>query len=716
MDQTFDTNGLADMPIKLPLAPASVSSVGDKMQRKRAARACDQCRRRKSRCDGQMNCSACRTIGLQCSFGHQVKQSRGPAYIALLEKKVKALEEKLRSTSYTSEHDTDGDESSTAQTSPTLSHSDPSSGELRERPSLTSRRSDPSTNTRPDPARRNDTMLSFDDTPVYIKTLTTEPRGKAFGNDILRQISNFCHQVSTSPGLLPCSSMKIVQALDDPQCIDSLGVASTCSPLLPAKQVALRTIEIALNEAFHLWPFIDRAQVERTIYRLYNTNSFGQEMGDKEELALVYAMLALGERFDSSTPAVAEARRMQGMQYFAAARELVPLHTCDRNLAAVQTILCLALFLKTASAPTHVHSYVAAATSAALRLGLHEDVPGFPKDESALRRRVWSAITVLDIYISTQLGVPRNAIIEDDNQNPYPPLSTGSNAELVASDAHLDMLRILSRVTARTYCSKITRKPSGVEACAVDQREIQEASDELEHWAQSCPVLLQAAENMTRAQLYLAYASDYAQLLLYSPFVHYLALPGVDRSSQPYALGLKAVNAALHAVQIAELLHSQLQYNEAYFLTIDVLVFAAMMLLVVEAGSADNALVLEAMRAGRACRELLLVLSLQSMTASQCWEALAVRSSNVAGHSDRPLNHGVSPTMPTSKRRAKAAGTISLPPSRPVMLRQEDSAIDIRQLNHLATDGYPQQYPYCSDMQTLSLDATMNPMGMRMQA
>ncbi|KAM3423195.1 hypothetical protein BST61_g645 [Cercospora zeina] len=652
------------------------------MQRKRAAKACDQCRRRKSRCDGQMNCSSCRAIGLQCSFGHQVKQSRGPAYVAHLEKKVKALQDELSRSPHRAEQMSALTDEPVGTKTPRTSSSKPSPMDSSARPSLSSKSSDPSY-TYSESARSSSVqppggLACFSETPVYLETLTTEPRAKAFGTDLLRQLFNFCNQIASPPNCPQDSSIKLVEALDNAQAIgDSLV---TSSPLRPEKGITMKLVELAFSEAFHLWPFVDRAQIDRTLYRLYNTSVFGQEAGDQDELALVYAVLALGQRFDSTTPAAAEVRRIQGLQYFEAARDLVPLSNCDRDLAAVQTVLCLALYLKAAPAPAKVHSYVAAATSAALRLGLHEEVVGFPKDESALRRRVWSALQAFDVYTSTALGVPCVTTFENQEQDSYPPLSTGSNSELVASDAHLQMLGILARAIHRTYRSNSARKPIGRGTFAVDQNAIKEASEELETWAHGCCVLLQAAVDMTRTQLCLAYAYDYAQLLLYSPFVHYLTMPGIDTASQPYLIGVKAVNAAVHAVQVAELLHHKLQFHEAYFLTIDVLVYAAVVLLVVESGSTDVSLVFEAVRAGRAAMELLLVLSLQSNTASQCWKALAVRSSRIAGNSGKSIDGSrIAPGPPMRERglrRAKAPGPIALPLTRPPTLYKADSGID----------------------------------------
>lgn len=53
------------------------------------------------------------------------------------------------------------------------------------------------------------------------------------------------------------------------------------------------------------------------------------------------------------------------MKHFAAARELVGLTECNRSVIAVQTVLCMALYLKSLSAQRMVHTHVNMAASAA---------------------------------------------------------------------------------------------------------------------------------------------------------------------------------------------------------------------------------------------------------------------------------------------------------------------------------------------------------------
>lgn len=257
-----------------------------------------------------MNCSACRVVGLSCSYGHTVKQARGPSYVAHLEKKVEELEGRIRKGSVASDASTD--EAKSTSQSPRFGSSLRTSPTAMEAPSLPAVGPlAPRQIIFPSDYSFRDPMISSSDS--MINTITSEPRGKPFGIDVLRQLWNFCNQISSPPiSNRPESSIKLAQALDSPTPVDSLPINPSGPPLLPAKAMVLRWIGIAFAECFTLWPFVDRSQVERTAFRLYNTSTFGHDENDRDDLALLYALVALGQRFDMGSNLVGTERRAQG--------------------------------------------------------------------------------------------------------------------------------------------------------------------------------------------------------------------------------------------------------------------------------------------------------------------------------------------------------------------------------------------------------------------
>ncbi|KAK4505531.1 hypothetical protein PRZ48_003494 [Zasmidium cellare] len=659
-------------PIKTDFkGPLTADDLKDtKMIRRRAARACDQCRRRKSRCDGQMFCSACKVVGLSCSYGHTIKQTRGPSYVAHLEKKVDELEERLKTTASPTETGADPaksvsqsptfDSYSTAQCSPVISdwtglpYTAPSSlsEEHRGLVSQFQGLSQPS------------------QTGAYLTTITTEPRG-FFGIDILRQIWNHCSATtsldSTKAG---DSSLKLVQALDAPLAIDTLPVQG--APLLPPKTQLIHWIGVAFQEVLTLFPFVDRASVQMVIYRLYGTNTFGQDANDKDELALLYALLALGQRFDTAKTFSAEQCRVQGLVFFAAARGMIPLQNCDRSLPALQAILCLSLYLKAGSAITRAHAFVSAAASAGLRMGLHEQVPCFPENELAIRRRIWSTIRSLDVITSSLLGIPHIVTIAACDDEPFPSLTSGFEEDLMISSAHSRLMTIFGQAIERTYCSTTARKPMGMGSFAMAEGGMHEACNDLDAWAQSCPLLSTPIENMRKPQLLLAYSQAYVELILFSPFVHHLAnSPGVS-SIMEYNYAYRAFQAAINAVRIAQVMHKRLWLNEAHGVTLDALAFAGVVLLAVEQTSAVSHLLVEAVQCSKQAKELLLLLSLQNPGAAEIWGVLSMSETLMKNENSQSFKASAFQPVGTNMPLRKEAL-----PRRPATLVSQDSGVDV---------------------------------------
>ncbi|EME47355.1 hypothetical protein DOTSEDRAFT_69328 [Dothistroma septosporum NZE10] len=617
------------MPVSRQRSAITSSSSQTKIMRKRAARACDQCRRRKSRCDGHAECSACKVVGLQCSYGHTIKQSRGPSYVAHLEKKVNDLEQQVKTGPVAVVAEEGNESVSSAKHSAGMEGPSHSSPTFSDRPSIDSVPTVPSLVS---------DMHSYSSTSSFLgptaaryssrlTTITMEPRGKPYGIDILRQQWNYCNRITSPPiSDRPESSLKVVQALDSTLSVDSIAVNVNGHPLLPIKIDLMHWIEVASSEAFHLWPFVDRRHIDGIVFRLYNTNAFGQDENDHDDLALIYSLLALGMRFDMAGSTTADARRMQGLAYFAAARDMVPLPYCDRSLPALQTILCMALYLKAGAALTRTHAYVSAAASGALRMGLHETIPGLPADEQTTRQRVRSTIHMLDVYISSSLGIPRIISTQEQDVAPFPQwLTTVVEEELVPCIAASQLFGMMSRAIDSTYRHPSASKAVDGGGYAINELNLAKACDDLEAWTQNSPALAVPVENMSRSQLLLSYLHAWAHLTLLSPFVHHLhnTQSRPEKTHREAAYAHRAVQAALHAVQVAETLHSRLLLHEAYFSTIDVLVQAAMVLLVVELGSSNSTLLSESIEYGRRAKELLLTLSLQNPAAKECWEALS---------------------------------------------------------------------------------------------
>jgi uncharacterized protein YbjT (DUF2867 family) len=110
------------------------------------------------------------------------------------------------------------------------------------------------------------------------------------------------------------------------------------------------------------------------------------------------------------------------------------------------------------------------------------------------------------------------------------------------------------------------------------------------------------------------------------PFLHYVTEPR-DRNSNGYIVALKAVEAAIQASWIAELLLENPTFIEAYPFTLFSLMLSAVTLLTVELGApADFPARDQVAAASKVARALLRKLAKQNAAAGFCLSSLQVCS------------------------------------------------------------------------------------------
>jgi len=141
-----------------------------------------------------------------------------------------------------------------------------------------------------------------------------------------------------------------------------------------------RWINIAFNDMFTLWPFIDRETFETEVRRMFAPGKADRGEVDHDRLGLLHAVIALGQRNDpellSDEDANSSKTELRGYghcattssprsgltcgirrKHFEIARDLVPLAQCSRSLTAVQTVLCMGLYVKSWAAQRMCHTY-----------------------------------------------------------------------------------------------------------------------------------------------------------------------------------------------------------------------------------------------------------------------------------------------------------------------------------------------------------------------
>ncbi len=196
-------------------------------------------------------------------------------------------------------------------------------------------------------------------------------------------------------------------------------------------------------------------------------------------------------------------------KYYNISRILLQDITECRDLASLQALLFLILFLQATSNLGGCYAFVGIALRAALRMGLHRHLPHaqLTPIEHESRRRVFYVIRQLDTYVSALLGFPLLLADEDIDQplptevdDEYltkkeiltPPRGTTSFFE--ACNAHTRLMAILGKVIKYIYPLK------GIEECVmgggdhpnttymISYSRIKEIECELQHWFEHLPV------------------------------------------------------------------------------------------------------------------------------------------------------------------------------------------------------------------------------------
>ncbi|KAL1581737.1 hypothetical protein WHR41_09427 [Cladosporium halotolerans] len=573
--------------------------------RKRTQRACNHCRRRKTKCDGEAGCKSCIDTGLQCSYGNRTKPESSLRYIAHLENKVRALEARLR------------DLPSRSESAP------PVTGGQHDRLQVLRT---PNSSQAPD--RLVDTLwLDCEhESPGRLFAY----RGRTTGIEVLRGLRQLCDafvNLSVNPDQ---KAAEMANALDCAAPSSDLPTISPPSPVFLSEAIVRRWIDLAFARSFVLWPFLDRESFNAYVNRTLQAGVLGESGRDDDQLALLHAVLALGQRNDPDLVSLdgmrSHSAETRGLRQFAAARELIPLADCSRSIAAVQTVMCMAMYLMSISAKRAAHTYVSTAGHAAHQLGLHEAATAdwLSGKQRAVSQRVYATLRAFDAYITSSLGLPRNLRVIDQTSGPTHAPDVGSPEILTAASANADLLEIMSNTREIIFFTDVTIP--GKSSNIIDSVRLHELNNALDMWASTHVARSRRSQDgssdRTETDLFLRFTHCYVLLVLYSPLLHHILKPMEHRSSSADMAASRCVEGAIDAVCIAETMRDQKILYEAYPLTIDVLVMAATTLLVVELGAPDDMLAVRAKGSSRKAKELLETLASKNSSASRCLGAL----------------------------------------------------------------------------------------------
>jgi hypothetical protein len=230
--------------------------------------ACDSCKRRKVRCKGGQPCDRCASTGVSCTYGSSKGRTTAVSYTRYLEDRVAALEERLRQESGR------GDEE--GPSSRTMS-------EALQQPDLD----------------LVETLVNPNDDFLYLNPSNSTQRfhGRYAGLSVLRRVRALCDSVSGS-ATNTAAGQDLVEAFDSLLLDPPMRTSFTTFAPLPDLERTRKLLEIALDEALCLQEYIDRVELWTSVQRLYTLDPSDLSRTEQKSLALLYALLAIGRRWE----------------------------------------------------------------------------------------------------------------------------------------------------------------------------------------------------------------------------------------------------------------------------------------------------------------------------------------------------------------------------------------------------------------------------------
>ncbi|KAF2232946.1 hypothetical protein EV356DRAFT_568417 [Viridothelium virens] len=664
------------------------ASVPLQKRRRRVTRACDECRRKKIKCDGKQPCTHCTVYSYECTYDQPSHRRRNPQpqYIEALEHRLQRAETLLK------------------YVMPNVDLSDPNldvalqNGMFPNAPSTFGQiaahdikphvqaappeqkpPSDSSKEYQLESMVKATGQLDLDEDGYW------DYHGHSSGLSFVRRMRESLGDLMGPEGQATpfIKSRPLSQVFESPTSNNESPLESTSSMVdLPAKHCAIKLCGHALYDATALLKVVHQPTFFRLLDRVYD---YGVEnIGNTEQkfLPLLYAVLALGCLFASDEDSTLEKYGYenaidQGFQYFKACRQMIDLADC-RDISSLQAHIFMILFLQSSAKLSTCYAFVGIALRSALRMGLHRSFDdNFTPIEAETRKRAFWVIRKMDIYVGALLGLPIT-LSDDDIDQDLPtevedeyiteteikPMPKGTTTIVQGSNAHLQLVRIMNKIVRIVYPIKNAQQRGHMSQYTVSMQKIRELEKDLQDWKEKLPMGLRpgdAQPRIIRAQQLLRMAFAHAQVLLYRPFLHYVSQAKRDKVVDPkaYASGMACVSVSRNIVHITAEMKKQGLLVGSHWFVMYTTFFAVLSLVFYSLENPDTATSQDVMRDAYEGRDTLAALAKRSMAADRCTATLA----NLFEHLPERLERG-RPNSTTNKKRRPTASP-NMPNSAP---------------------------------------------------
>ncbi|KAJ5208989.1 hypothetical protein N7449_003368 [Penicillium cf. viridicatum] len=573
-------------------------------KRRRVGRACDECRRKKIKCDGKQPCTHCTVYSYECSYDQPSNRRRNPApqYVEALENRLQKAEALLRIVL------------------PNVDLDDPQLDVHATEQKFTAAQKSKKATEDVNPSIVQDTVQEGADEGL-LETMVDNSgcldrddqghwdyHGHTSGVLFARRLRKQLGAADISGPMARSRPSITAHMLDSPKSMSESPQDTTLPPThdLPPREVARRLCHNAIDHACSLMKFVHIPSFFASLDRIYDTPPEQFTNQENSFLPLLYIVIAVGCLFSDDESGQGtldlsgyEGAIGQGFQFFKAGRQLLEITDC-RDLVSLQAICFMVLFLQSSAKLSTCYSYVGIALRSSLRLGLHRSVAAdFNPLERELRKRIFWVVRKMDIYVSTLLGLPQ-MLSDDDIDQEYPlevdgdyittegitqppsnytPLMAGCNAHTRLSNIILKVVKYIYPVKNARYRSKSDQR------YMVSHSKIREIERDLQNWMEELPPALrpgtEVSPQLERVRQLLRISYAHVQMVMYRPFLHYVSggsqARGVDKRS--YACAAACVSVSRNIVHITTGMQKRGLLNGSFWFTMYTTYFAILSLI-----------------------------------------------------------------------------------------------------------------------------------------
>ncbi|KAK0944252.1 Gypsy retrotransposon integrase-like protein 1 [Friedmanniomyces endolithicus] len=624
---------------------------GHQQKRRRVTRACDECRRKKIKCDGTQPCTHCTVYTYDCTYDQPSNRRRNPApqYVENLEHRVHRAETLLHILIPNLDLNDPGIDAAVQQ------------GWIPGAPG----RGNPTAATKPEPAARaqrpdilektqNKSDTNLESMVRAVAQLDMDERGHwdyhghssglSFVRRMREQLGDLMGpDTKATPFVMTRPMSQVLESPKSTGASPSGDVSPAGATDLPPQEYAREVCRAAVDDASVLLRVVHQPTFWKSFDDLYSKGPEHYTNEDNKFLPLFHTVMALGHLFckDEKTNQDQHYENgiQQGFAHFKCARQMMDIADC-RDLTSIQAVMFMILFLQSSAKLSQCYAYVGVALRSALRMGLHRTYAGnWNPVEAETRKRVFWIVRKMDIYVGAMLGLPQTLSDEDIDQD-FPlevddeyiteegilPMPEGTVSLMTAFNAHTRLVQLISKIVRKVYPIK-TSQSLPDKSYSVPFSVIREIEGELEQWKTALPAILSpcpAPPRYTRIQQLLRLSYAHAQVMLYKPFLHYVAMhkraSPVDQRA--YACAASYVNVSRNIIHIVTQMKQKGLLNGAFWFIMYTSFFAILSLVYFAAENPDNATTQAVMKDALEGRRVLASLARRSMAADRCTATL----------------------------------------------------------------------------------------------